>query len=269
MGIAGKRDPPALVRQPPQQKRRRIGRRAVSPADGPGVDLKNASPARQLIQRRKGRLPVHRVALIKLGHVLVELGDQVKMPHDLPAGHGVHPGHPLIVIPGQGVPVPAEPALYPACQGGRALVQRQLRPVRHEQTVHRPYLVVPVRAGVRRIKILFQAQIYLHPPGVFGFQLHHRPAVVGHPGRVHSPGLLPRQRRMARKPNRPASRRKSRGRHGGGAVRPIAEGGVAVQGLGFHTIFSCFTLWSITWRLASSASTSSTEMPISTISTIT
>ena len=36
-----------------------------------------------------------------------------------------------------------------------------------------------------------------------------------------------------------------------------------------HTIFSCFTLWSMTWREASSLCTSSTLIPASTISTIT
>ena len=45
-------------------------------------------------------------------------------------------------------------------------------------------------------------------------------------------------------------------------------GGVGVQILD-HVIFSCFTLWSMMWRDANSESTSSVEMPISTISTIT
>ena len=50
----------------------------------------------------------------------------------------------------------------------------------------------------------------------------------------------------------------------------VAEGGMSVQILKPHlVIFSCLTLWSMMWRLASSVMTSSTEIPSSTMSTIT
>ena len=56
----------------------------------------------------------------------------------------------------------------------------------------------------------------------------------------------------------------------GSFTRYIADKGYNVDGIDFsHTIFSCLTLWSITWREASSLCTSSTLIPASTISTIT
>ena len=53
-----------------------------------------------------------------------------------------------------------------------------------------------------------------------------------------------------------------------GGIFPVAENGVGVEILD-HVIFSCFTLWSTTWRFSSSRVTSSTVMPSCTISTIT
>ena len=53
-----------------------------------------------------------------------------------------------------------------------------------------------------------------------------------------------------------------------GACLPVAEGRVDVEIAG-HVIFSCLTLWSMTWREASSARTSSSVMPASVISTMT
>ena len=53
-------------------------------------------------------------------------------------------------------------------------------------------------------------------------------------------------------------------------IFPISIPSMGVKILQNHlVIFSCFTLWSMTWREASSFITSSTEIPISTISTIT
>lgn len=55
--------------------------------------------------------------------------------------------------------------------------------------------------------------------------------------------------------------------HGGFAV---IKQRVRMQALQFHfTIFSCFTLWSMTWREASSWRRSAREMPASAIRTIT
>ena len=52
-------------------------------------------------------------------------------------------------------------------------------------------------------------------------------------------------------------------------VLSVAEYGVDVEIEDHFVIFSCFTLWSITWREASSARISSRLMPASTIRTIT
>ena len=53
------------------------------------------------------------------------------------------------------------------------------------------------------------------------------------------------------------------------AVRAVAEDGMGVEVGKHQAIFSCFTLWSMTWREASSRRISSGRMPISTIRTIT
>ena len=57
--------------------------------------------------------------------------------------------------------------------------------------------------------------------------------------------------------------------HGGDGVRAVAPAGMGV-GIARkrHCMRSCFTFLSITWRRASSRTTSSSEMPISTISTM-
>ena len=66
---------------------------------------------------------------------------------------------------------------------------------------------------------------------------------------------------------------KGRRGHGFQGIPAIAEIGVGVDGAllrrNAHCIRSCLTLWSMTWRFSSSAVTSSTVMPIWTISTIT
>ena len=54
-----------------------------------------------------------------------------------------------------------------------------------------------------------------------------------------------------------------------GAVSSVAIGCMGMVIAGHHTIFSCFTLWSITWREASSRRISSGRIPSSTIITIT
>ena len=57
--------------------------------------------------------------------------------------------------------------------------------------------------------------------------------------------------------------------HFAGRIFAVAHRRVVVQPCANlrHFIVSCFTLWSITWREASSARISSGEMPSSTIST--
>ena len=52
-------------------------------------------------------------------------------------------------------------------------------------------------------------------------------------------------------------------------VRTVAVRGMRMVVGKSHAIFSCLTLWSITWREASSARISSGRMPISTIMTMT
>ena len=58
--------------------------------------------------------------------------------------------------------------------------------------------------------------------------------------------------------------------HRGQVLRPAKNQPPSDEGGWFHhTIFSCLTFLSMTWREASSLCTSSREMPASTISTIT
>ena len=106
--------------------------------------------------------------------------------------------------------------------------------------------------GRRAEKVLLQAQEHLHAAGVaLFFRLHRRP-VGGQAVRRHAP-VLPFQRGVAGKADGPKAGGKGGGGHLGGGVFAVAKGGVGVQVLGLHgVIFSCFTLWSMMWREASS-----------------
>ena len=119
--------------------------------------------------------------------------------------------------------------------------------------------------------LLFCAQQHVHPPGVLLPEPQDlRP--VGRHVRREDPALVLRNGgvAVARGPEGDRPGRKGRPGHLRQGVLSVAEARVGMDGTeGAHCIRSCFTLWSTTWRFSSSRVTSSTEMPIWTISTIT
>ena len=133
--------------------------------------------------------------------------------------------------------------------------------------------VVVVPTGRRRVVVLLQAQKDAQPPLEVPAQTEDLRAVGGLLRRRHGPAVrVPagREGAVLGEAQRGAPRRQCPAGHPLRRARPVAEDGVGVEILEDHgVIFSCFTLWSMTWREASSARMSSTEMPISTIKTIT
>ena len=186
------------------------------------------------------------------------------MPHDLTSGLLDHLCCQTIVRFRQRHGVSAKQAQQTP-KGLLALIHPTQCPFcRH--SMHRPDKAIPFSR--RRKKVLFQAQIYIHFPRPAPALFQDLAAVSCDLLFPHGPGLL-RQRCMAGKPDGAATCSEGSFRHLCRRSCPVAKNRVRMQALRSHVIFSCLTLWSITWRDASSLRTSSTEIPISTISTIT
>ena len=190
-----------------------------------------------------------------------------------PCGHGRHVG----IIPlrhGQGIAtkhlVPARRQLFPVPV--HAVIRPGGRVV--EIVDGADPVVRPVRHWLGGAAVLLDTQQHLHPAPVRLPQPLQPGAVVRQVLRQHAARVV-RHRGVAVAGGTKVTDPGGKGCRGHGLQRipTVAEIGVGVDGALLrrkaHCIRSCLTLWSMTWRFSSSAVTSSTVMPIWTISTIT
>ena len=198
----------------------------------------------------------------------VQLGDQVKVADDVAARDLRDLGNGAEVFLRHRQPVPAEEALRRVQKKLRLPVHAEIRPSEAEVVDGADHVVVLPRGGVGAgVEILLHPAVELQPPppalrqipdtgavgrlpvpGDAAVRVVGGPAVVGEAQAGHALG-------------------RGRLRHGLRGVRPVGEAAVDVEVLRNHVIFSCFTLWSMTWREASSRSTSAGVMPAWAIST--
>ena len=108
MTVAGEEEAPSPFRQIPENGGRRVGDAAIAPGNGPGVHLKEKPASKQPIRRCPPGGNVAGVAFVEKDASLIELGDQVEVPHHPAAGDLRDPTHRVEIGFRKGQKVPAE-----------------------------------------------------------------------------------------------------------------------------------------------------------------
>ena len=277
MGVGAEDELAAQPAQMAQQRHSRIGLRPIAPADRSGVQFKGHGLFYQMLHDLHGPPQVPGRRLVKGGQPLVELGHQIEVPDPVAPGLLGQVGHQVVVGVGVPVPVPAELLLHRLAALLRALIHRVEPPIQQQAVDRTDPIVQPLRALAVAVQLHAYEEVQFSPVPLFqragGLQVDRN--LIPREAEV----LLPLAPAVAGEAQPGQSAGAGRLRHLLQRVPPVIQGGVGVEisqyrghpspSVQSEAIFSCFTLWSITWRLASSASTSSREMPASTIRTIT
>ena len=189
------------------------------------------------------------------------------MGNHIAAGALIQRAHQLIVGLGTGVKVTAEGRIYGTDQVFPSVVHGEQGTVFFHIVNGADHIVEETAVDLGE-DILLNAETHRNAVGVGFLQAGDFPAVGQGISFGHAAGIFP-EMRMPGETDLRAPQPDCLENQFLRGVRAVAVCGMRMVIGKHHAIFSCLTLWSITWREASSARISSGRMPISTIITMT